>query len=1068
MATTSVQLWERIHAAGLASPDDCRSWAIAIAKSSSSELLQDPNKLAQELIRLGKLSPFQANVLFDNLPIPIAIGSYRLTESLASTLGANWFQAIDVANPKAPLLNCYLLNEKDLLQTGIRDFPPSLGLAARQVAIAHPSLDRWIFAGIEKSSVVGFCEKLQGQPLSEVLAAAPLSWQASVAMIEQIASGIQKMHEAGLVHGCICSQSVWCLDASEFVIRRDPIFPPANPYSGNGNSILLSSRHLLFELAAPELTLPNAIPSVQSDLYALGCLWYQAIANEPHFGAASISTPQGWANAHLTKSMKPLPVSKLPAPLQRCLAYLLAKNPSSRFATATAAIKAIEFAVNESEKLALTDTVAKAIDSPPPIQKSSTQPLIKTEPSAQPIHKPALTIDKPEFLIKKEAAPKPPAELLKRSQNAPRAPTAASNSMHQLTELNSIQLEDGNVGKIEVSEVDRNKVLSKEPKKSIGKVAPSKGGKSKKKSKKNKPAWVLPSIFAGACLLFGVLITVLVRNGTKTVATQPGPSIADSNSIPVNQATVNSNVVAPSQDVRRVTSTTAKPADSVSEYFAVDADDGQLLWAPPFAGSSFSLELLPAGVEAVVFASGNLWHGRGGANSIVKWWSESQQVLVKELANTPLLGDDQIASVAIALYPSKNPGLPQAAFRVTYSQARTIESIVQGLSGFKLQSFDPKTTGSKGYWINSVPHNAISIVMDELQTDGKAMVKRVVIGPAELLSSLPELNGSPAPLSRQLETLLKTTDARSDLSILVAPSFLFGDGRELLSGLPKLQEALRASLDESMQAVVFSTSIERRWYMELRMLSSETRDIGKFASALKSRLFDLPDAFEKGLSGGVVLHPYWRAIGLRYPQMIRALNRYLRFGLEDGQVVANAYLPTDALSNIAIASWMALNDADFGTNSDLKIKPTTTTTTAKPKTKSIDEILESKVTIGFDQESLEAALQLIASEVSETVLSGSAIAMTIDGASFQKEGITRNQSIRSFRQNAVPLRTVLTDLVRRANPVTTVQSATERNQKVVWIVLEDPEHPGLKKIELTTRVNVETKKLTLPKEFVAE
>jgi len=63
---------------------------------------------------------------------------------------------------------------------------------------------------------------------------------------------------------------------------------------------------------------------------------------------------------------------------------------------------------------------------------------------------------------------------------------------------------------------------------------------------------------------------------------------------------------------------------------------------------------------------------------------------------------------------------------------------------------------------------------------------------------------------------------------------------------------------------------------------------------------------------------------------------------------------------------------------------------------------------------------------------------------------------------------VLTDLVRRANPVTTVQSPTEVNQKVVWVVLDDSERPGQKKIELTTRTWAETNKVALPKEFVAE
>ena len=249
------------------------------------------------------------------------------------------------------------------------------------------------------------------------------------------------------------------------------------------------------------------------------------------------------------------------------------------------------------------------------------------------------------------------------------------------------------------------------------------------------------------------------------------------------------------------------------------------------------------------------------------------------------------------------------------------------------------------------------------------------------------------------------------------------------------------------------------------MLGSETRDASKFTTSLKSSLLAVPDGFEKGLSSGVTLHPYWRALGLRYPQMMRALNRYGRFGFEDGQVVANAYLPPDAMSNIVVASWMALNNSSGEPAPTVASKPKSAT---KPPAKSIDEVLESKITIGFEQESLESALQLIASEVSESVLGGTPISMAINGTAFQKEGITRNQQVRAFKQSGVTLRAVLTDLVRRSNPVTTVQSPTERNQKVVWLVLEDSERPGEKKIELTTRTWSEANKVSLPKEFVSE
>ncbi len=970
MTLTSVQLWERIHNAGLASSEDCRNWAIEIRHSRSPECLHDPTKLASELIRSGKITSFQAKVFFGNSHFPLAIGPYRILESLETRLGPNWLLAMDSSRPTQPSRWCYLLTSQDMQQPELQKWPPSLDLAVKQVAINHPSLDKWIFSGIDRTNFVSFAEAIEGQSLTAVLAHRPLNWTESTGMVEQIATGLKRMHDAGLVHGCVCPDAIWCVDDGEFLLRRDPVFPASNPYLSIGKSILTESMQEKLSVAAPELTLPNASHSVQTDLYALGCVWFRSLTRCSPFGNEFHDAAIAWSKAHTVLASKSLDPRVLPHPLQRCLMHLIAKNPSARFASATALIKAIEFAVEETENL--TD-----------------RKLSQEE-----------KVDLPKALVT----------------------SVASNAKR--------------------SSADRS-------------------GKKKSK-KKRKPFWVLPAIVGGACLVFGLIITLLVRNGNSTGAAIP-KSASQSLAPPfANRENVKHNDVKQTTELTSKSNTTTKYPESVNEYYAVEADDGQLLWSPPHAGSPYSLEMFPAGLEAVVFVSGRVWHRQGNSGDLVKWWMESQPNLAKVLVELPLLGDDRIESIAIGLYPGKVTGVPQTVFRITFSQMVTVHSIVQSARGFALQLFDSTSHGMKGLWSNTIQSNSLAIAMDGMQTDGIAKVKRAVVGPQELIATLLELNGAQAPLRRQLETLLKTTDSRSDLTILFAPSFLFGDGRELLSGAPRVHDVLRKSIDDSMQAIVFTTTIEPRWYMELRMLSSETRDAGKFAAALKASLLNAPDEFEKGLSSGRTLHPYWRALGLRYAQMMRTLIRFGRLGLEDGQIVANAYLPSDAVNSVAIANWMALENPTEGPVATVPVP------TNRPPTKSMEEILESKISIGFEQESLEAALQLISSEVAETAAAGSPIAFAINGTAFQKEGITRNQSVRSFKHVETPLRVILTDLVRRANPVTTVQSASERNQKVVWLVLEDTDRPGQMKIELTTRVWTELNKSILPKEFVSK
>ncbi|HUP80792.1 MAG TPA: hypothetical protein VM260_19735 [Pirellula sp.] len=1006
MKPTSGQLWERIQDAGLASPDECRNWAIEIAKAATPELLNDPSKLASELIRLGKITPYQANVLFSDLPVPIAIGPYRITESLESKLGANWFLAFDSNRPKKVSRWCYLLTPNALQAPELKKWPPSLKLAAKQIAVTHPSIDKWHYSGIEKSCIVGFCDSLDGQSLASLLTTRPLNWSESVAMVEQIASGLQKIHDSGLVHGSICLDAIWCVEEGEFVLRRDPFFPPVNPYSTSGNSVLARTAAAKLVVAAPELTLPNGQHSFQSDLYALGCVWYQSLTGSSPIGSELGGASQVWAKAHSIQRHQLLGSSKLAAPLEKCLNHLLAKNPSARFSSASVFVKAIEFAVKESEKQFASMPVA--------IQPCKTKQVAA-------------------FPTKKE-----PSKT--------KSDAAIASLAKQGTGI--------------VADSRKQKTLV--PRKSKG----------KQKSKKKTPVWLLPAMIGGSCLIFGLVIMLLIQNSGQPSSIAPDKHFTSS-SPPTDSKAANIGLGKVGTGTNGQSSisavsgtggnTSTKPAENVTEYFSVEADDGQMLWAPPQAGLPYSLEMFPAGLEAMVIVSGNAWNHRGGLSGVGRWWVDSQPELAKMITGLPLLSDERINSVAIALYPSKTPGVPQAFFRISYTERIAIDTLVQSIPGYSLQLFDPKSPAKKGFWSNESRPSAIAIAMDEMQTEGPTMIKRAVVGPEELMITLPELNGGPAPLRRQLETLLKSTDSRADLSVLFAPSFIFGDGRELLWSVPRFQEVLRNSIDESMQAVAFTTTVGSRWYLEIRMLGSETRDAAKFTASLKSSLLGVPDSFEKVLSSGKTLHPYWRALGLRYPQMMRTLNRYGRFGFEDGQVVANAYLPTDAFSNIVVASWMALNSSSDEAVSAIAAKP-------KPPThqspKSIEAILEAKITVGFEQESLESALQLIASEVSESVLGGAPISMAINGTAFQKEGITRNQQLRAFKQNGVPLRTVLTDLVRHANPVTTVQSPTERDQKVVWLVLENAVRPGEKKIELTTRIWSETNKVQLPREFV--
>ena len=102
---------------------------------------------------------------------------------------------------------------------------------------------------------------------------------------------------------------------------------------------------------------------------------------------------------------------------------------------------------------------------------------------------------------------------------------------------------------------------------------------------------------------------------------------------------------------------------------------------------------------------------------------------------------------------------------------------------------------------------------------------------------------------------------------------------------------------------------------------------------------------------------------------------------------------------------------------------------------SLDELLTRRLSIQLGQESLETVLQVIEEEVRVRYRDlPFNFSIHILGNDLQADGITRNQPIRDFAQQDQTLAEILTALVMKANPVTTVRSPSEPAQRLVWAI----------------------------------
>ena len=288
---------------------------------------------------------------------------------------------------------------------------------------------------------------------------------------------------------------------------------------------------------------------------------------------------------------------------------------------------------------------------------------------------------------------------------------------------------------------------------------------------------------------------------------------------------------------------------------------------------------------------------------------------------------------------------------------------------------------------------------------------------------------------------------------------LFRDGREYYFGdAGKVRRPLEWLLAEQVKACMISMQFHNPFYLELRGSGHVSRDSLALAEGLRSRLREVPDRIEAHFEK-IYPSPYWRRVALRIPAMVRFIASRLRVGVEDDQAVVNVVLPQSAAHNLAFAGQMLLMGELTGGVVDKPPPPP-----QGPQT--LEELLDARFNLSFDQKSLEFVMRDFAADIRETYPSlPFPFDIAIIGTDLQLNGITRNQQIADFKVENETVSQILTKLVRRANPITTVTDPSELDQKLIWVIGPAPDDPNKQVLLITTRDAAKLNNYSLPLAF---
>ncbi len=481
-------------------------------------------------------------------------------------------------------------------------------------------------------------------------------------------------------------------------------------------------------------------------------------------------------------------------------------------------------------------------------------------------------------------------------------------------------------------------------------------------------------------------------------------------------------------------------------------DDGKTLWADPVQGEPISLAYLPPGIQCIL-------HGRPAdlekQEAATKFqaalgpqWQHYRKAW-EELTHIPWSDVEQIV---LGFRATDMHAFPQPAIVAYLANTPGEKGLVERWGNPPPQMVQGKKVYALGAWQAYLPE--------------KHQGKVVVLGSPEHLADVIEQEGAPPVVLRQLTRLLASSNHRHHVTLLAVPGFLendlFRDDFTFYFGKPvRVRDFVTSVLIDEVTAFRVSVALADPVYVELRLHIGSAPDTASLLAEQRRRLGQLADWAEESLSRHAV-PDYWRRVALRFPQMLRFVDRYLRGSTEGRELVFNAVLPPSGPANLLVGAEMMLLAGQTASK-------TASEEPAKQTPKTIDALLESKMSMMFDQTSLDFAVKDLEAIVKDQYPDlAFPFAIKILGGDLQLNGITQNQQIVNFRHENETLSDILTAIVMKANPITTVKKPSEMDQKLIWVVGPDPENKDRNIILITTRDAAKERNYKLPQPFAAE
>lgn len=270
---------------------------------------------------------------------------YRIESRLGESAFTETFHAIDIVRHRPVALK---LLKPGLLpdQTAIRVFLAEAQLASELI---HPRI-AWVWETGQAEDRIFLTERYwEGESLAARLNhTGPISWEQALQILQQIRQALDFSQERGWVHGCISPSNILIGGDSGAALSNYGLLRGIRSAVKTPQITLREAEYL-----PPEI-LPDGIPDLIADAYALACTLVKMVTGKNLFAAESLPEIQSLKQTVFERPVLPFEIT--PPGVDQVIRRALSPNPAERFRSPGEFVDAMQHTFEQG----MNDTEARA------------------------------------------------------------------------------------------------------------------------------------------------------------------------------------------------------------------------------------------------------------------------------------------------------------------------------------------------------------------------------------------------------------------------------------------------------------------------------------------------------------------------------------------------------------------------------------------------------------------------------------------------------------------------------------------------------------------------------------